>query len=371
MKKLGLSTVTAVLLAGNLFAESTTLEDAFKNGKVNGELSVYGIYSDNKGTTLDSGYSLGSISMGYETDTLNGFKATVGFMANSELSEKENGDYSSIDEPKSIMNIANVSYINDDYTIIAGRQMIDLEWIADYHEAVVGVISNIPNTTIILGHTDKINTSANDGALERFSKFNGSKGASVVDVTYKMDDSLTFGAYYMNARNLFNAFGGKAELSILEFAVSAKYAVTNEDRRNTTTNGVDGDIFAVDISYSNDLFGLNTGYITTDKTGAIGSLATLGDNINPFDTGNQVYGTDADTYYIGMNGNLRGFNLGILYGSTDYDNSGIEETEKEFNFTIEKEVYKNTTLNLLFADINAETSNNDSTYYTAQLVYSF
>lgn len=367
MKKIQLSLLAASLIATNLLAESSSLEDAFKNGKVSGEISAYGITADNGGTTIDSGYSLGSLSLGYETASLNGFKASVGFIANTEFSEKEDGDYSSVDEPNAIMHTANVSYTNDMVSLIAGRQAIDLEWISDYHEAIVAVVTAIPNTTLILGHTDKINTSANDGALENFTKFNTTKGASVVDVTYKVNDDISFGGYYMDANNLFSAVGGKVELSMNEFGAIAKYATTNEDVATTT----DGDIAALDLSYSNDTFGVNAGYIATDKDGGTGSISALGDNINPFDSGNQVYGTDADTYYVGANTSVAGFDFGLLYGKTDYKNGTVSETEKELNFTIDKELYTNLTVSLLYVDIDAEATNDDSTYYSAQLIYSF
>lgn len=366
MKKLNFSLLAAAVLAGNVMADSSTLEDAFKNGKTSGELSAYFTQADNGGATADSGYSLGSVSLGFETDTMGGVKAAVGFMANTEFSEKEDGDYSAGDEPKAIMNIANLSYANDAVTVILGRQAIDLEWIGDYHEAAVAAITAIPNATIILGYTDKINTSANDGALEDFSKINGTKGAYVADVSYKVNDNVALGAYYMDAPDVFSAAGGKVELTMGELGAVAKYAATSED-----TMANDGDIAAIDLSYTTETFGVNGGYITTDNTAGAGSLPALGDNINPFDSGNQVYGADADTWYVGASASVAGFDLGVLYGSTDYDNGGVEETEKEFNFTVEKEVYKNTTLSLLVADIDAEATNDDSTYYSAQLIYSF
>ena len=364
MTKIKLSLLTAAILSTNLSADSSTLDEAFKNGKVSGEISAYTTAADNGGATADSGYSLANITLGFETASLNGFKGAVGFMANTELSEKEPGDYG-VNEPKSIMNIANVSYADDMFALIVGRQEIDLEWISDYHEAAVGVITAVPNTTIVLGYTSRFTDSANDEALTKFTKI-GTDGAYVADLTYNVNDALTLGAYYMDADNVFSAVGAKAEIKVDEFGLTAKYAATDED-----TATPDGDIAAIDLSYANDAFSVNGGYITTDNTGGIGSLDAIGENINPLDSGNQVYATDADTFYVAAATSVAGFDLGAIYGTTDYDNTGVEETEKEFNFTVDKEVYKNTTLSLLFADIDAEANAGDSTYYSAQLVYSF
>lgn len=60
-----------------------------------------------------------------------------------------------------------------------------------------------------------------------------------------------------------------------------------------------------------------------------------------------------------------------MYGATEYSNDGENEREKEFNFSAEKEIVKNTTLNLTYADINADNSDNNNNYYNIQLKYSF
>jgi hypothetical protein len=321
MKKLTMSLVAVAALSSVAMADATSLEDAFAKGKVSGEIGAYTTATSNSGTTADSGYSLGSVSLGYETASLNGFKASLGFMASTKLGEKVTGDYGD-GTPKSIMNIANVSYTSDAFTLIVGKQAIDLEWIGDYHEAVVGVVSAIPNTTIILGHTERINTSANDGALEEFSSMlvggavEMKDGANVLDVTYEIDKTTKVGAYYMNAPDLFSAVGAKVEAEVAGLGVVAKYAQTSEDTANAATNGVDGSIMALDLGYKVGEIALNGGYITTDSKGAIGSIFALGDNINPLDTGNQVYTTDAKTLYVGASTTVAGFELGGIYGTT-------------------------------------------------------
>jgi hypothetical protein len=245
MKKLTMSLVAVAALSSVAMADATSLEDAFAKGKVSGEIGAYTTAANNGGTSYDTGYSLGSVSLGYETASLNGFKASLGFMASTGLSEKNNGsDATKVDGDgnpaddynnavKSIMNIANISYSNDMGTLIVGKQAIDLEWISDYHEAVVGVVSAIPNTTIILGHTERVNTSANDGALEEFATIgtNGD-GANVLDVTYEIDKTTKVGAYYMDAPDTFSAVGAKVEAEVAGLGVVAKYAKTSEDTAN-------------------------------------------------------------------------------------------------------------------------------------------
>jgi hypothetical protein len=377
MRKLTMSLAVSAIVASGAFA--TSLEDAFAKGKVSGEIGGYITSSSNGGATPDTAYSLGSVALNYETASLNGFKASLGFMASTKIDSKNNGYDSSNPSSganpvaKSIMNVANVSYASDAFTVIAGKQAIDLEWIADYHEAVVGVVSAIPNTTIILGHTERINASANDGALEEFSVSGTEKGANVLDVTYEIDKTTKVGAYYMDAPNVFSAVGAKVEAEVSGLGVVGKYAKTSEDAAGTK----DGSIMALDLSYKVEEIALNGGYISTDKDGGIGSISALGDNINPLDSGNQVYTTDAKTLYVGASTTVAGFELGGIYGTTDYkyDDNGVTKKgdESELNLTAswECKFVKNLKINALYANISGETSAADSSYYSLQAVYSF
>ena len=365
MKKIRISLLTCIALSSAIHADTTSLNEAFSNGKVSGEISAYTKSTNNSGATANSGYSNGSISLAYETASFNGVKGSLGFISNIKIDEEKSGDYG-INTPKSVLNIANINYANDDFTLTIGKQAIDLEWVGDYHEAVVGVVKSIPNTTIILGHTQRINESANDGALEEYSKFNPD-GASVLDVAYSIDKTTKLGAYYMSAPDLFSAMGIKAQTELSGLGIVGKYATTNENVAGTK----DGSIIALDLSYNIAKIALNGGYITTDKDGGIGNISKLGDNINPLNSGNQVYGTDAKTLYFGASSSIAGIDLGLLYGTTSYDNSGTSKDESEINLTLKTDLAKNTNLSIIYSNINAEVSTSDSNYYKVQLTYSF
>jgi len=385
MKKLTMSLVASTLLSGALYAGASSLSEAFEKGKASGEIAVYTKATSNSGGVADSGFTIGTTALNYETDSFNGFKASLGFMANTLLNEKNDGnDATKLDADgnaandydnsiKSITNIANISYSTDGVTLTAGKQAIDLEWIADYHEAVTAVVTTLPNTTIVLGHTERVNTSANDGALEEFSDIGTKgKGANVIDVAYQVSDELSLGAYYMNAPDTFDAYGVKVEASVAGIGVVGKYASTSEDALNLDDNGdkiKDGSIMALDLAYSIDTISLGGGYITTDKDG-IGSISTLGDNINPLDSDAKVYKADAKTIYASVGTSVAGFDLGAIYGATDYESN---KKEKELNLSAswECKFVKNLNVSLLYVDIAAQASTDDSSYYSAQLAYSF
>ncbi len=159
-KQLSIIASTLVLSSSAVYAESNSIDKAFESGSVSGDITVHN-YTFDKGST-DEGFTAGSIGLNYETDTFNGFKVEAGFRANHKFSQKEDGDYEGAFANDAIMNIANISYSTDDFSVKIGRQEIDLEWLGDYNEAVVASTSIIPNTTLVAGYTNRIAAVAED-----------------------------------------------------------------------------------------------------------------------------------------------------------------------------------------------------------------
>lgn len=356
MKKITMSLgVSALLISGANAFETEA-------GTISGEVSAYTVsYSES-----EAGYTMGSGSLNFDSKDMNGFKASLGVMTNFDIAEQTDGAYGENEEDL-MVNVANISYAASDFTVIAGRQSIDLEWIGDYHEALVGVYSGIPNTTLVAGYTTKTTGNGNDGALADFADI-GENGAMVVDGTFKVNEDMTVGAYYMSEKDLFSAYGAKVETSVDGLAIVGKYAGTSEDVSGTE----DGTIMALDLGYSMDGVSLGGGYIQTDKDGGIGSISTLGGNINPLDSGNQVYSKDASTLYASVGGTAGMFDLGAMYGSTSYG----DYTESEIDLTASWECLfvKNLNLSALYATVSADsddTAASDETYYSLQAAYSF
>jgi hypothetical protein len=232
----------------------------------------------------------------------------------------------------------------------------------DFHEAVVASIIAIPDTTIVLGYSQRKATADADAGLEDFTKFNGTKGAYVLDAKYEGINGLVLNPYFYNVPDLANWYGIKADYDTDAFGVTGHISATNED---VSTN--DGQIIHLEARTNLFGFGINTGYITTDKDGAIGSMEAIGDNINPLEDGNQVYVADADTGYIGVSYDLSGFELGAIYGETKYANN----KEKEINLTAGYGVTENFAVGVLFVDVSAENSNDDYTKVALTLEYTF
>ncbi|MFX4232184.1 hypothetical protein ACOL3I_12015, partial [Aliarcobacter butzleri] len=74
----------------------------------------------------------------------------------------------------------------------------DLEWLSDYHEAVAGGITAVPDTTIVLGWTKRIAESTAE-LSEDFWKINEYKGAYVAVINYIVFTGIVLNSYYYSA----------------------------------------------------------------------------------------------------------------------------------------------------------------------------
>ena len=355
-------TAASLLLSSSMFANDS-IDASIKNGTVSGDVTLYAEKTDKKGNTPDEGFTSGSIGLGYETADFNGFKASVGFRGNHDFSEVEDGDYGN-EDTKALVHTANISYGNDVANLTVGRQEVDLEWMGDFHEAAMLGITAIPNTEITLGYTKRVAVADADAQLEAFEEVNDDKGAYVLDVKYEGIKGLVLNPYYYDANNTASWYGLKADYDVDTFGVTGHIAASNED----VAGADDGQIMHLEARTSIAGLGLNAGYITTDKDAGIGSMeAAAGDNINPFEEGNQVYEADADTTYLGLSYEVAGLELGSIYGQTKY----AQDKEKELNITADYSITDNLSTGLLFVDVNAQDSGDDYNKIAATLAYSF
>lgn len=72
LTKLSLAAIVVSSCVTGAFATSNTLEEAFKNGTVKGELKAYYFANKNASNDKDSLFSMGAL-IGYKTDSLYGF----------------------------------------------------------------------------------------------------------------------------------------------------------------------------------------------------------------------------------------------------------------------------------------------------------
>lgn len=354
-----LSLVAALVVTSSAFS-ADTIKDAFKEGTPSGSLTVYGISTDAKGGTADSGFTSGTAQLSFETAAVSGVSAKMSFLAGTDFSEVESGDSGYTET--SLMTEAYIKYANDDFFAVAGRQAIDLEWLGDFNEGLVLGLTSIPDTTIVAGYTAR-QAAADEDEIGTFTRTNSDKGAYVLDVKYSGVERLELNPYFYSAEDVADFYGLKATYTAEAFGLTAQYAASSEDTQK------DGDIAHIEASTEVAGLSIAAGYITTNKDVGTGSIDAFGDNISPFDNGANTYAANADTYYASLGYSVAGVDLGLLYGETEFSTSS-EETE--LNISADYAISEELSLGLLYVDYDLEGSaSSDYNSISATIAYSF
>ena len=354
-----------VLLSSSLAFGADSINSAFKEGKASGSLALYGEHHDFKDGDANTGFGNGNATVGFETGSFYGFTAKAEFKGNLDLGEVDKGNRDDSFANNTLMTEAYIKYTMDGLAVSAGRQAIDLEWMGDYHEAVVTAITAIPDTTVVLGYSQRKAESGID-VSEDFSEFNDDEGAYVLDVKYTGVKTFEFNPYAYSVPNVANWYGLKNTFTTDMFGAIAHYAASNED----VISVEDGSIGHLELNTTIEDFTAAVGYIKTDKDNGAGSMDTVGDNISPFDTGNNTYAEDAKTLYGSVGYSIADIELGALYGETKFD---ADYKEKELNLTVGYSITEALATSLLYGDVNADETNGDvdDKYFLASVEYTF
>lgn len=371
--KIKMSLAAAALFASSaLFADSTSILDALKNGKVNGEFAIYAEQADIKNSD-DRGFGSGSFNLGYSTDSFYGFTLSVGSRANHAFWEIDGNEYK--DNVKAILHTANLAYSQQYFDVVLGRQEINLNWVSDFHEALVGVIKAVPDTAIVVGYTQRVATTNYDEALVGFNKL-GEDGAFVVDAKWSGVEGLVVNPFIYYANDVATWAGARVDYdkAFQDFSVGGTVQYTQSDEDNSD----DGSFLQLEARGSFVGINANLGFTKTDKDGGAGSINAAGDNVNPFEDGDQLFVADARTIYLGASYEFKDFTFSGLFGYTKYANDG---KFKELDLGVGYNLNENLALQgfLIFGSGNGNGNeytpenygNDDYTKVTLGAVYSF
>lgn len=331
MKKSHLSwIVIAAAIITNMDASS--LEEAIKNGKTTGDVSMFFESRDvTKGVPdtyyANTAWAVGSMGLGYKTDSYNNFSAAVGFRAATALWENDKGFktyHGTGDSTERIWEGDNVLlgdlYLehNDGKTLIrVGRQEMITDWLGRYNDGFRITDKSFDNLTLDLFWTQKqsrLYAKEMWGATDR-NKENG--GVLNVGATYKTPIGLEMKIYSLYADEVFSGLGAKTKYSTkindIEFGGMLHYAQSDEENGRDDGKLFETTVFAKMNGYTGTL-----GYVQTGKKNGWGSFNIAGDQIVPFEEGDAMYEKDVKTFYGMISTNIQKVNLTALYGTTDF-----------------------------------------------------
>ena len=233
LAKLSLAAIVVAGLASSSFA-ADTLADAFKNGKVEGELKAYYFDKDN-GDKTENIFTTG-VTLGYKTASFYGLGAGFTFQGSS--SPFANGavnDYADLRTggkgmfqgdmygTGAVLSEAYLSYTIGKTTAMVGRMFLDTPLVAtsgsrvvkDSFEGAAVINTDLPNTTLIAGYVQKGQDRTNgNGKIGEFTKTFATGSLSYGPLPVDVED----GAYTLAAINK----------SIAGLTLTAAYAYAND-----------------------------------------------------------------------------------------------------------------------------------------------
>lgn len=315
--KIKISLVAATMLTGTaLFADSTNLADALKNGTFQGDIGLYTEYANIKDAS-NKGFSSASFNMQFSTDYYYGFQLSAGSRANHAFHEVDGNEY--FQEDKAILHTANIVYSNDYIYTVLGRQEINLNWMSDFHEALVGVFKSVPNTIITAGYTQRMAVAKYDEPLVGFKKL-GEDGAYVADLQWKGVKGLNINPFVYHVPDIATWVGTKVDFDkrfdSFALGIMAQYTQSDENI------GEDGSFLQAEARGSVGELSAKFGYFQADENVGAGSMTVAGENVNPFIDGEQIFINNAKTFYAGADFVAGDFSFRALYGYTKYAGDG-------------------------------------------------
>lgn len=178
LAKLSLAAIVIAGLATSSFA-ADTLADAFKNGKVTGEIKAFYFDKDLSISPMEPGYGDASIfstglMLNYVTDSLMGFKFGSTFQSSNSpfaTDEAKNAYAKDMYGSGAVLSEAYLEYTINKTVVKIGRQFISSPLVAssgsriikDSFEGATIINTDIPNTTLGFGYIDKWQARTNYG----------------------------------------------------------------------------------------------------------------------------------------------------------------------------------------------------------------
>ena len=192
LAKLSLAAIVVAGLASSSFA-ADTLADAFKNGKVNGELKAYYFANEDDTNDKDSIFTTG-VMLGYKTAPLYGF--TLGLTAQGSSSPfADAGGKADYDGHMygsgAVLSEAYVAYNIGKTTAMVGRMFLDTPLVSgsgsrvikEAFEGAAIINTDLPNTTLIAGYVQKFQSRTDgSGNVGEFSRKNVSTNTASVNI---------------------------------------------------------------------------------------------------------------------------------------------------------------------------------------------
>jgi imipenem/basic amino acid-specific outer membrane pore len=370
LAKLSLVTIVVAGLTTSSFA-ADTLADAFKNGKMNGEIKAY--YFDREGSPnlstaatekINSDIFTTGIMLHYNTDAFYGFK--LGATMQSSSSPFADGAIGTAGTAKddfknemygsgTVLSEAYIEYTLDKTSVKVGRQFINTPLVAGSPSRIIlqsfegAMITNtdLPQTTVVAGvvtkYQDRTDFAGNIAEFQNLDSALGSYAYTLLAINKSLSNTtLTAQWLGINGNNTATGVGDFYYLEAAYANTLGEYryglAINHEYKATEKLNEKDGKMYGAKVSVGYGDFNTYVAYTTITKDGDIkgnsmggglgGGTQTvfakgLQNKPGTFTKDTDAYSVDANYYFKNIN-----FKLGARYTGVD-DNAN----DKEYAYT--------------------------------------
>jgi len=357
LAKLSLAAVIVAGLTSSSFA-ADTLADAFKNGKVSGELRAWYFARDTGDAVVsakkgDADIINTGLILGYITDQFYGFKMGATFQSNFAPFADEDAKKVFVSDmwgSGAVLSEAYLQYNAKNTMVKIGRQFISTPLIAGSGSRMIkqsfegAVISNtdLPGTTLAAGYVDKWQSRTDgSGNVADFTDIGtNNDGAYMVLAINKSIPGLTVTGQWAQVTDLADilyaelAYAGK--MSDFKYGLAAQYIATDYDAAASD----DSSLYGLKASLGMGAFNMYVAYAEVDGDGTVSQNGGVG---------------GADPIYTAQ-----------IIGSGEYS-AGSKGYAIDANY----EVVKGAKVGARYSDINLVTANKDYTLLDLYANYAF
>ena len=201
-----------------------TLSDAFKNGKVIGELTLFSYNIDRKNQENAYATALGGF-LKYTTDNSQPIFASARFHQSSPVGPDQNRGQTQLfnnDNGASSLTALSESYLayhHKNRIIRAGNMMLDTPMMNDDRTRIVPwsyrglafTSESLADTKIQINYITKIRSHTSDQYKKESASGTFDKGITMLGLTYEAIENVSFQSYYYHAPELYSTFIGEID----------------------------------------------------------------------------------------------------------------------------------------------------------------
>lgn len=366
-----------------------------KRGSFGGRAGLYyeGVYHDKDNFVEDdeivdlddSNLVVPHFQVDYTTADYAGFSISAGVTGYSHINGDSEKEDSFEDTDDIVIHRLYLDYQISQTSLKVGRQELeDTLLLGDYYEALSLTSEEIQSLSFIFALVDKVAESDIDKFIE-FENINRDD-ERIDDFLYAVEttwnavpEAVTATIYYYYQGNLYDLYGAHLELSHeteeITFGLTIDAYATDEDDRNglrdTNDNVKNSDIYHISPFIEMRDFIFAAGYIEADRNVGAREGGLIDDYFNPFNEGDKVYEPDAETFYGALSYGSDSFDVGVIFGRTEYIDGVQVLSEQEFDIQSSLKFLDNFTLETEFAIVDSDSPEGDFKILEVLLTYEF